>query len=113
MHEVGLAQEVVRIVEEAALGDGGGRVRAIRLEVGALAGIEVESLRFALEAMLPGTVAQGAGIEIESIPGRGECAACGGRGEVWERLDLCPGCGAPWEEICGGVEFLVRNLDLE
>ena len=54
MHEVSLAAGVLQLVEDAAGREHFSRVAALRLEVGQLAGVEVEALRFALEAIAPG-----------------------------------------------------------
>ena len=56
MHEASLAGGILRIVEDAARRDGFGRVKALRVEAGRLAGVEVRALRFALDAIAPGTV---------------------------------------------------------
>ncbi len=52
MHELSLALEVCRIAEEVLEREGGRSIRAIGVEVGDDAGIEVESFRFCLEALV-------------------------------------------------------------
>lgn len=52
MHELGVALEVCRMTEER-LGAGGlAAVRAVGLEVGDEAGVEIGNLQFCLEALL-------------------------------------------------------------
>ena len=46
MHEMSLAQGILQIVEDTLAREGGGRVSLIRLEVGRLAGVELDALRF-------------------------------------------------------------------
>ena len=65
MHEMSLAGGILKIVEDAAARDGFARVSRLVLEAGALAGVEVSALRFALEALSPGTLLEAAIIEIE------------------------------------------------
>lgn len=55
MHELSLAEGVLRLVEDAAQREGFARVQKLTLEAGALAGVEVRALRFALDALQPGT----------------------------------------------------------
>jgi hydrogenase nickel incorporation protein HypA/HybF len=74
MHELSLAEGIVRLVVAAAARERFARVATLRLEAGALAGVEVGALRFALEAIAPGTCLAGARIEIEQPPGRARCA---------------------------------------
>ena len=71
-----LAGGILRIVEDAAARERFGRVRCLALEAGVLAGVEVRALRFALEAIAPGTVLEGATIEIDEPPGSAWCMAC-------------------------------------
>jgi len=65
MHEVSLAGGILSAVEAAARRDPFVRVSRLRLEAGKLAGVEIEALRFALEALAPGTLLAGAQIDIE------------------------------------------------
>ena len=52
MHELSIALDVCRIVEEHVGADALARVTEIGLEVGDRAGIEIDNLEFCLEALL-------------------------------------------------------------
>jgi Zn finger protein HypA/HybF involved in hydrogenase expression len=52
MHELGVALEVCRMTEERLGSDGVATVRAIGLEVGDEAGVEIGNLQFCLETLL-------------------------------------------------------------
>ena len=52
MHELGVALEVCRLTEERVGTDGAAAVRAVGLEVGDDAGIEIGNLQFCLETLL-------------------------------------------------------------
>jgi Zn finger protein HypA/HybF involved in hydrogenase expression len=54
MHELSIALEVCRMTEERVGPDGLRAVRAVGVEVGDDAGIEVGNLQFCLEALLAG-----------------------------------------------------------
>lgn len=110
MHELSLAGGILRIVEDAAARERFTRVRLLRLEAGALAGVEVQALRFALNAVAPGTVLAGAQIEIHQPPGRGRCAGCGAEVPVAARGDPCPRCGGFALRLTGGTELKVSEL---
>ncbi|MFN5167622.1 MAG: hydrogenase maturation nickel metallochaperone HypA, partial [Pseudomonadota bacterium] len=71
MHEASLAGGVLRVVEDAQARERFARVSLLRLSAGALAGVETRALRFALEAIQPGSLLEGARIEIDETPGRG------------------------------------------
>ena len=73
MHEASLAGGVLQLVEEAARHEGFARLLALRLEAGQLAGVDARALRFALESLAPGTLLEGARIDIEEPPGQAWC----------------------------------------
>lgn len=110
MHEMSLAEEIVRMVESSATRDHFSRVATLKLEAGALAGVEVASLRFALEAIVPGTCLEGAAIVIDEPAGRAWCSACAAEVTISSRADLCPVCdGYPLKVLQGDA---LRVVDL-
>ena len=58
MHEMSLAEGILQIVEETAAHQGFKRVTEVRLEIGALSGVEIEALSFCLDVVLKGSVAE-------------------------------------------------------
>ena len=110
MHELSLAEEIVRMVEDSAVRERFSRVATLKLEAGVLAGVEVTSLRFALEAMVPGTCLEGAALLIDEPPGRAWCNACAAGVTITSRADPCPVCdGYPLKVLQGDV---LRVVDL-
>ena len=110
MHELSLAGGVVRLVEDAAEREGFRRVSQLRLEAGALSGVEVRALRFALDASIPGTCLEGAEILIDAPPGTAWCLRCCGTVEITSRADACPRCGSFQLQPTGGTELRVVDL---
>ena len=110
MHEMSLAGGILRVVEDAAARERFVRVKRLALEAGALAGVEVRALRFALEAIAPGTVLEGAAIEIAEPPGTAWCMTCSATVEIASRADACPRCGRFQLAPTGGTELKVREL---
>jgi len=110
MHEMSLAGGILKVVEDAAARERFTRVERLVLEAGALAGVEVAALRFALEAMVPGTVLEGAVISIEQPPGTAWCLRCCESVPIQSRLDDCPRCGSAQLAPTGGTELRVREL---
>lgn len=113
MHELSLMEGMVQGIQEAALSQGFTRVHQVRLEVGRLAGVEVEALRFAFGPATEGTVVEGARLEILDVPGRGTCQACGREAEIETRFDLCPHCGDGFVALVSGTEMRVKDLDVD
>ena len=76
MHEVGIMQSALDAIRQQAVKHGATRVSRIVLRIGTLAGVDLDALRFAYEALAPGGPADGAVLEIESVPARAHCASC-------------------------------------
>jgi hydrogenase nickel incorporation protein HypA/HybF len=113
MHELALASSVVEIVEEQARAQGFKRVRVVRLEVGKLAGVEPEAMRFCFDAATRGTVAGGARLEIIEPPGAAWCLPCERPIEIDALGAPCPHCGRYQLQVTGGIELRVRELEVE
>jgi len=110
MHEASLAGGILQLVEDAARREHFRRVGRLRLEAGQLAGIEVRALRFALEAIAPGTLLDGATVEIDEPPGQAWCMACAATVALARRGDACPRCGGWQLQPTGGTELRVVEL---
>ena len=110
MHEMSLAGGILKLVEDAAAREHFRRVSRLTLEAGALAGVEVSALRFALETMVPGTVLAGAAIDIDEPDGTAWCMPCGESVAIRSRTDPCPRCGSWQLTPTAGTELKVREL---
>lgn len=112
MHEMALAENVRSIVEDAVRTQGFGRVATVVLEIGELAAVEVEALRFCLEVVLRGSVAEGAAVEVEKIAGAGWCPACAMTVPLHQRYDACPRCGGYGVRPTAGTALRVKAVEL-
>ena len=112
MHEASLAGGVLQLVEDTALRASFARVVSLRLEVGQLAGVDVGALRFALDSLAPGTLLDGAIIEIEEPPGQAWCEGCDQTVAIAQRGDACPACGGYRLQPNGGHELRVLDMQV-
>jgi len=110
MHEASLAGGILQLVEDAARREGFQRVTQLRLEAGQLAGVEPRALRFALEALAPGTCLHGCTLLIDEPPGQAWCLPCGASVQINQRGDACPHCGGWQLQATGGTELRVVDL---
>lgn len=113
MHEMSLADGVLQVIEDNARINGFSRVKAVWLEIGELAGVEIEAMHFCFDAVVKGTLADGARLEIIATQGRGRCLACGETVPIQLRHDPCPLCGSYPVEPTGGLEMRVKELEVE
>lgn len=113
MHEMSIAESIVEIAEEAARRAGAIRVRTVFAEIGALAGVEIEALRFCWDAVTREGLAAGAGLDITQIPGQAWCIECSEAIVLLSSLAACPHCGGYQVAITGGTEMRVREIAVE
>ena len=113
MHEMSLAESVLQIIEDAARTQNFRRVRTVVLEIGKLAAVEADAMRFCFDAVTRGSIAEGAQLEIIETPGAGRCMACGMTEPLQEQYGLCPECGSPQIEIVAGNQMRVKDLEVE
>lgn len=113
MHEMSLAEGIVQLVEDAARADGCSKVKTVWLEIGQLAAVEKEALRFCFDAVAGDTLAEGARLEIIETPGQGWCMKCENKVPVSALYDPCPVCGGYQVQVTGGNEMRVKELEVE
>ena len=107
MHELSLATAIVGTCVDRAAGS---RVLRIRVEVGQLAAVLPDSLRFCFELCAQGTTAEGATLEILETPGRAECLTCGAAAILSSPEGRCA-CGGRLR-ITSGEELRIRDMEI-
>ncbi len=110
MHEMSLAENVREIIEQTAEQHQLTQVRKVVLEIGELAAVEVEAMRFCFDAAMQNSIAEGAELEIEIIPGQAQCGHCGHSSHVSEQYGLCEQCESPQLNIISGRQMRVKDL---
>jgi hydrogenase nickel incorporation protein HypA/HybF len=107
-----LMEGVLQLMEDAALRQKFSRVTAVWLEIGQLAGVEAEAMRFCFDAATRGSVAEGATLEILTIPGSAWCAQCSASVAMSEVPGACPLCGTYQLRVTGGTEMRLKELEV-
>lgn len=112
MHEMALSESVLQSIERSAATDGFARVLRVCLEIGALAGVDAEAMRFSFDAVTRGTLAEDAELDISRVPGEAWCMPCGHPVEIENRFDPCPDCGSHQLQVTGGQDMLLKSLEV-
>jgi hydrogenase nickel incorporation protein HypA/HybF len=112
MHEYGITESLLRIVEDSAKEAGATRVTVIRVVVGALTGFVPDSIQFYFETMSKNTVAEGATLEFEGMPVRLRCRTCSEIFEPETREWACLKCGSAEIDIEGGRELYIKEMEV-
>jgi hydrogenase nickel incorporation protein HypA/HybF len=113
MHEMSLAEGILQLVEETARREAATRVKLVVLEIGRLSMVEPDALRFCFDAVARGTLAEGAALDIEEVPGAGWCMQCAATVPMGERYATCPTCGSHQLQATAGSEMRVREIEIE
>ncbi len=119
MHEYSISAEIVKTVLDTAEKNDGKKVVSVQLEIGELALLNVEQVKFWIDELFKGTVAEGAKVRVKKIKAEIECTACGYRGgptsdlkNAANHLTLlsCPTCGSFQVDLKKGRECLLRRI---
>ncbi|TDR79645.1 hydrogenase maturation nickel metallochaperone HypA [Paludibacterium purpuratum] len=110
MHELMLAESVVRLVESTARQAGAERVTRVRLALGALAHVDPDALLYCCELVARDGPAAGAVYEVERPPAVAWCANCLTEVTPPAVGAPCPGCGGFQLDIRAGEEMRVIDI---
>jgi len=111
MHEVSICEHLLVILAQEAKQHGVSRIVRLRVQIGRLSCLDPEALRFAFDAIAPGTIAENAELQIDCPPVRATCKDCGSDVDLETRLDACRACGSTRLELHSGEEM--RLLEME
>lgn len=108
MHELSLAHSVVEAITDRL---GEQPVVRVRLEIGKLSGVVVDSIRFCFEVVTQGTTLQGATLQIEEPDGQARCRHCGNEFAVTDLLAACD-CGSLDIAIQAGDQLRIQEVEV-
>jgi hydrogenase nickel incorporation protein HypA/HybF len=112
MHELSIALSMIEQIEQVAARQPG-TVRSAQVRIGVLSGVDCEALRFAWEVARTGTPLESTTLQIESVPLRVRCPACGSTHAAEIHSILCPRCVTPDQEILEGRELQLASLEID
>ena len=113
MHELSLAQSILKIVEDNVPPARISAVRIVRVDVGRLSGVVAESLEFCFEALVAKTRLQNSRLSLNLIPLRIACEKCQDTFQSEGDIFRCPECNGSRTSIVSGMELLVTEIELE
>ena len=110
MHELAIAESIVRIADAHAAGR---RVTKVELRVGHLRQVVPSALSFGFELVANGTAVEGAELVMHAVAPAGRCRTCGEEGDLPALPLTCGRCASFDVEVTRGEELLVESLELE
>ena len=110
MHELGIARNIVAIIEEHSHTR---RVKKAILHIGKLSMVMVDSLKFCLDVCTEKTALAGLPIDIVEIAGKGKCSQCSYVFSMKKIYGVCPKCSQKRIQLIAGQELKVHQLEFE
>lgn len=110
MHELSIVLSIVDIAAAETSKAGAQKVDRIDLEIGKLAGIQIDALEFVWDAAVKNTVLQKAERHIHHITGKARCNDCGTEFPLQQLYDACPHCGQYFNDLLQGQELRIKSL---
>jgi hydrogenase nickel incorporation protein HypA/HybF len=108
-----IAASVLDAIRAESLLHGAARVTRAGLRIGELSGVEIESLRFCLEALVAGTDLAPLAFELDPVPWTRRCRDCGTVFRVLDFQPACTACSSTATDPAGGDQLELSFLDLE
>lgn len=113
MHELAVAQEILALVQRHVPEAQAPQVRAVRVRIGALAGIVPDSLEFCFSAVVAGTAWEQAMLVMEHVAAAARCRSCNTEFPTEVPGAGCPACGSRVVRMVRGQELHVDCVDLD
>ncbi len=112
MHELSICESIVQIMEDQAVAENFRTVNAVRLEIGPLAGVELEALKFSFDVVTRGTLAEGCRLDVIETEAQAWCMPCAESVVIEARYDACPKCGGYRLQVTAGEELRIKDMEV-
>jgi len=119
MHEFSISSEIAKTVLDTAQENKGNRVLSILLEIGEITLLNGEQVKFWVQELFKGSIAEGAEIRIKNVRVRIECESCNYQGSpLIDPKDgvgylgplSCPKCKAFQVKIKKGSGCILKQI---
>ena len=118
MHELSLADGMLKTILEAAQKENAKKIKSIKLEMGEILLVNAEQLTFCFDIISKGTIAEGAKVDITFLKPRVHCNKCHKEFNITSDKDFpilymtCE-CGSNDVTILSGREFNIKSIKIE
>ena len=113
MHEIAMVEDLFRIILDVADENRIGRIDRVTVVIGQYLQIKPSLFQFAFEAAGSGTIAEGAGLNIEIRPVELRCSDCSRLFFLNELKYVCPHCISSDLEIIDGKDIYIKSIEGE
>lgn len=113
MHELSIAQNILEIVHQYVPADELENVKFVKVKIGEVAGIVIDSLAFGYESITINTPLEHSKLDIENIPFKVQCSFCNNIFTNEFGFTVCPECNSTKTSILSGMELQVTEVMLK
>jgi len=122
LHEFSFAYNIFKVAEATAIKHNAKKITEVHLEIGELTLIVPELLKRSFEMATSGSIAEGAELIIEQLPGTIKCRDCGKSSSVTLseeahltglQLFQCKHCQSKNTEIIDGKKANIKNIKIQ
>ena len=111
MHELSIALSIINLAIKEA--EKSNATRVSELEIGEMAGVNIEALEFSMSIAMQNTILEGAKVRIVEIRSLAVCRDCKTRFSPVSMFDPCPRCYSHEIEFLRGRELRLKSLLIE
>ena len=116
MHELEIAQSLLRTISDWRDQNGSPRILSVRIEMGILSGVDPDAMQYAWEAACEfacGGQLKDCKLTVELLPVKYECSGCGAEFESETLISVCKNCGKDYPLRKGGRELNLKSIEVE
>ena len=112
MHELAVTESLLEIALRHADQAGAKRITRLNMIIGELATIVDDSVQFYWDIVSRETIAEGAQLHFDRVPGTLRCLGCGQTFRLSSDF-VCPVCGEGQVTVAGGDEFRLESIEVD
>lgn len=113
MHELSLAMSVIELVKSEATQLNNHAVKSIEIEVGELAGVELQAFRFSMNAVLKASQYATSRLNIIMKKAISHCSECNSTFQPISKYSQCPNCQSYFVALIQGNELRLTSITVD
>lgn len=113
MHELPVAQSILKIALQYAGKGNARRVTDLNLVMGELSSMVDDSIQFYWDIIAKDTIAEGAALHFRRVPAELQCMTCFHTYHPTGGEMICPQCKGIGAKVVAGEEFALESIDVE
>lgn len=110
MHELAIVEALLETIVPKAKENGAKKILEVNFSIGEMSGIVPSCIHEYFALASKGTIAEGARINLKTVPARIRCESCGYTGVPDKEHYCCPECKSLSFRLISGREYFIDSL---